>query len=105
MESLTNIKNSEKFHGKPGEDALSHVISLEDKMTHPDFPDRNTDPANFNLMALRLFRMSLFGNARLQYRGLDFQYTTWEEIREIFLNTYNNIGETTADFENAWSEL
>ena len=102
---IYNLKPNEKFHGCPNEDALSHATMLEDKMEAPGFPDPTANPDLFNAAVRRLFRISLLGNARQWYKRIEFDYPNWVDLKEIFLNTYNGVGETISDFEQAWSNL
>ena len=82
-----------EFSGKAEEDAESHLLSTRDWMEAHNFPERDK---------VRLFHLTLIGEARLWYESLAPLEDNWPTLQNKFRWQYSKIGNTPEQLFHAW---
>ena len=87
------IGKKPEFSGKPEEDVESHLLSTRDWMEAHNFPEGEK---------VRLFRVTLIGEARRWYESLAPLDNDWPALQNKFRWQYSKIGNTPEQLFHAW---
>ena len=87
------IGKKPEFSSKPEEDAESHLLSMRDWMEAHNFPEGEK---------VRLFHVTLIGEARIWYESLDPLDNDWVTLQNKFRWQYSKIGNTPEQLFHAW---
>ena len=82
-----------EFSGKPGEDAVTHLLRTNDCMETHNFPDDTK---------VRRFCLTLTGEARLWYETLRPIQIDWTALQECFRQQYSKFGSTREQYFHVW---
>ena len=82
-----------EFSGKPEEDVESHLLSTRDWMEAHNFPEGEK---------VRLFHVTLIGEARLWYKSLAPLDNDWPTLQNKFRWQYSKTGNTPEQLFHAW---
>ena len=79
--------------GKLEEDAEEHLLRTNDWMETHNFPDDQE---------VRIFCLTLTGEARLWYETLDTAQLDWKTLRDHFQQQYSKFGSTGEQYFYVW---